>query len=252
MDYAKMMAPFLRDGEEAKPFPDEDRYWVTSYGRVFSLMRAKTHGPQERRLAAQWYGHQCVMLGGKVKKNLPVHRVVALTFLPPPTPEQRLVLHNDGNALNNRVDNLRWGTSSEAQLDRYRHGTMHEGENSPLALLTEEQVVEMREGKARGETQVALGERFGVHAAHVFLVVTGKCWKHAGGPIHTPRASSAMSAEKVIAIREDYAAGATQVAVAEKHGTTRANVYAIVTGKSWPDAGGPITRRRKRRPPKNA
>jgi hypothetical protein len=54
-----------------------------------------------------------------------VHQLVAKAFLgPKPTPLHE-VCHNDGDHLNNRADNLRWGTKSENMYDRVTHGQDH-------------------------------------------------------------------------------------------------------------------------------
>lgn len=49
-----------------------------------------------------------------------VHHAVLLAFVGP-RPEGLLTRHLDGNCLNNRLDNLRYGTKSENSADFYRH-----------------------------------------------------------------------------------------------------------------------------------
>lgn len=51
-----------------------------------------------------------------------VHSLVALAFIGP-RPHGYEVCHNNGNPLDNRVDNLRYGTSADNKLDQVRHGT---------------------------------------------------------------------------------------------------------------------------------
>lgn len=59
------------------------------------------------------YGHQQVLLtkNGERKAHL-VHRLVALSFIPNPE-NKRYVDHRDNNPSNNKLENLRWATSSE-------------------------------------------------------------------------------------------------------------------------------------------
>jgi len=51
-----------------------------------------------------------------------VHQLVLETFVGP-RPEGRQCRHLNGNSLDNRLENLSWGTASEDNYDRVRHGT---------------------------------------------------------------------------------------------------------------------------------
>lgn len=54
-------------------------------------------------------GYECVMLENArgVLEKVPVHRLVAETFVPNPD-HKKYIRHKDGNKLNNRADNLEW------------------------------------------------------------------------------------------------------------------------------------------------
>lgn len=56
-----------------------------------------------------------------------VSRLMGIAFLPEPQPGQTDVCHNDGDAANNVVANLRWDTHKENLRDRIRHGTNFNG-----------------------------------------------------------------------------------------------------------------------------
>ena len=51
-----------------------------------------------------------------------IHLLVMLAFVGP-RPEGLETRHFDGNHLNNSLENLRYGTSSENSMDEVRHGT---------------------------------------------------------------------------------------------------------------------------------
>jgi HNH endonuclease len=53
-----------------------------------------------------------------------VHKLVAAAFLGP-CPAGFEVLHKDGDSMNAALANLRYGTKSENELDKRRHGTHH-------------------------------------------------------------------------------------------------------------------------------
>ncbi len=50
------------------------------------------------------------------QKTIRLHRVIALTFIPNPL-NKPMVDHIDENKLNNNIQNLRWATNSENQLN---------------------------------------------------------------------------------------------------------------------------------------
>lgn len=60
--------------------------------------------------------------------SLRVHRLVCEAFHGPSL--GRCALHNNGNPLDNRAENLRWGTHTENMRDKYRHGTMPFGKKN--------------------------------------------------------------------------------------------------------------------------
>lgn len=57
------------------------------------------------------YYHIKILVNGK-KKNLKLHRLIAIAFIPNPE-NKKYVNHKDGNKLNNTVTNLEWCTHKE-------------------------------------------------------------------------------------------------------------------------------------------
>jgi len=123
----------------------EELYEVSNLGRIKSISR-KYH-PNETILKQHEYGnygHMMVILSKKNKhETLAVHRLVLESFigLRPKNMECR---HLDGNAKNNRLENLRWGTPKENCADKIAHGKQFKfdpkksiGSNNIKAKLTE-------------------------------------------------------------------------------------------------------------------
>lgn len=79
-------------------------YEVSNYGDVMS----ETHGLMSDKRIKLGYRMVRLCKDGK-RKELPVHRLVALAFVDNPNPEKyNVVNHKDENKLNNRYDNLEW------------------------------------------------------------------------------------------------------------------------------------------------
>lgn len=95
------------EGEVWKPVVGyESRYLVSNMGRVFSLIKDKILKQIETP-----YGYLVVNLyDGNKMKQVKVHRVVAMAFIPNPDCLPQ-VNHKDENKRNNNVDNLEWCTA---------------------------------------------------------------------------------------------------------------------------------------------
>lgn len=118
-----------------KPIPGyEGRYEASDQGRIRSLPRIVSSGNRSGVrsvpgvLRTAWRdpkGYLSVNIArdGDRARSQRVHNLVLMAFVgPKPTPEHQ-ARHLDGDPSNNRPSNLRWGTSSENNLDRVVHGT---------------------------------------------------------------------------------------------------------------------------------
>lgn len=117
--------------EEWRDIPGwEHLYQVSDLGRVRSLKREVAGGNGSRAIRggrvlkpSPTYAYLHVTLSrDNVRSNHRVHVLVMTTF----GGSRRAGMHachRDGNASNNRADNLYWGTPMENQRDKARHGT---------------------------------------------------------------------------------------------------------------------------------
>ena len=114
-----------------KPVPGyEGLYEVSDQGRVRSLDRyVQCSGPVKGayvslkkgrllRPGPSNYGHLSVVLGRRQTRM--VHDLVLRAFVGAP-PTKRECCHNNGDPADNRLENLRWGTRSENNIDAVRH-----------------------------------------------------------------------------------------------------------------------------------
>lgn len=155
--------------ERIVDIPEWPGYAVTSKGRVISNRK----GP-DRDLKVQYneQGHGRVQLyraDGHDERVL-VHRLVLDAFDRAPRDGEQ-GCHITGDATNNALWNLRWGSQSDNWQDRKRHGNRRS-----YAKLTDDQVVELRELAAGGMSGAELGRRFGISDTQARNIVTGEQW----------------------------------------------------------------------------
>lgn len=96
-------------------------YQVSDNGQVRSVARKHTSG-RVLRVGSNSRGYSIAVLCiDGVRAGRSVHRLVAEAFIGP-APEGMQVCHRDGDKTNNAVGNLYYGTPSQNELDKIRHG----------------------------------------------------------------------------------------------------------------------------------
>lgn len=121
-------------------------YYVSSFGRVFSLKRCRY---MKGSISAD--GDRVLNLRVRGRKTTrKVDRLVAQAFLPSEGSGRLKVIHKDGDRLNNRLDNLSWEKSGSWRA------------------LTPEEADEIKKLYVTGKyTQEDLGKMFGVSASTI-------------------------------------------------------------------------------------
>ena len=111
--------------EEWKKVPSVPGILASSWGRVqlIPVPYVMTNGAVRVPKTKPRYGsetkasktarHTYYGLQSRRYGNLKVHRLVCEAFHGPPPHKNSVVIHIDENALNNRPENLRWGTQKE-------------------------------------------------------------------------------------------------------------------------------------------
>jgi hypothetical protein len=101
----------------------EGRYEISNFGNIKALSRPhyKRKSPILVKKQLDRYGYHYVHISNGIKgRNIKVHRLVAIAFIPNPENKSD-VNHIDGNKLNNHVSNLEWATIKENV--RHAHDT---------------------------------------------------------------------------------------------------------------------------------
>jgi hypothetical protein len=152
----------------------EGLYEVSDQGRVRSLRTARKAGCiRKTPVNAQGYLAVDLKHNGK-RKTFRVHTLVLTAFV-----GQRQAGHEcrhlNGDRADARLANLAWGTPSENDNDRRRHGTFIQGETHGAAKLTEHDVQLIR---AASCGQAAIAEQFGVSQSLISMIRAKKRWAH--------------------------------------------------------------------------
>jgi hypothetical protein len=185
-----------------------------------------------------------------LKNKTGIYRLTLMAFgSPPPSPDSEC-RHLDGDATNNSIDNLAWGTAKDNYEDRIRHGRplrhFEKGENHPGSLLTEEQVKEIWDlrGKIRDRE---IADRFVISQTTIYAIYSGRLWKHLRPdnykeilkrrlpPVRGEQIGmSKMTADAVAECRRLYAAGGiSQRALAAQYSVSQGTIAGILSRRSW-------------------
>lgn len=175
-----------------KPIPEfAGAYEVSDQGNVRSMNRTikmknrwggytcVRHTGKMLRRGTNRHGYKTVMLSKQgIARTGYVHRLVLLAFIGPPQIGQEC-RHLDGDAANNRLDNLCWGTAQQNSDDKVAHGSMAKGKKIHGTILTEKDVMWIREEHANKGTSITfMSHALGVSTATVSLALSGKNWKY--------------------------------------------------------------------------
>lgn len=115
-------------------------------------------------------GHVHVFLNGaKVR----VHHAVLLAFVGP-CPAGMETRHLNGDAADNHVENLVWGTRQENAADARAHGRIRAARRG-AARLSDAQVAEIRT-KIGTKSLRAIGAEYGVSHTTIRSIATGRLW----------------------------------------------------------------------------
>jgi hypothetical protein len=168
------------NNEEWRVVPDYQDYEVSSLGNVRSwkpLGMEKGRPLKARILAPEtsWEGYRMAHLRNSTgRKRAKVAALVLLAFVGP-RPNGMVVAHTNGNAIDDRLENVRYATQRENIHDKFRHGTVMFGEGHTNHKLTAEKVIAIRQSN---KSHPATALEFGVSKSLVSAIRKRRIWKH--------------------------------------------------------------------------
>lgn len=165
---------------EWKEIPNSNgRYLVSDNGKVYSCISQQELSP---RIHSGYHRYAIHPSRGE-RVDVFAHRLVLLAFEGPPPFEGAQVRHLNGDKLDNRLDNLRWGSSKEQAEDKIRLSEMPSGEVHHKSKLSESEVVEARKLYSNGESTSVLAEKYGVVRSTIASAIDGRTWGHLPGAV---------------------------------------------------------------------
>jgi len=100
-------------------------------------------------------------------------------------PRGQGALHRCDNPPCVNPNHIYYGTQKQNSADMVERSRHPVGERRPNSRMTADQVVNIRERFAAGETFTQLKKEFGISSGRLSNIVNGHAWKHVGGPIKT-------------------------------------------------------------------
>lgn len=179
------------ENENWKPIPGyEGLYDVSNFGGIRSWRRSffgKTTFLTDPRIlktkiifgtGCKVYRYKIIGLSKNgVVKSKSVHRLVLMAFTGPPPSCDMMCAHLNGNALDNRLENLKWVTREENESHKFIHGTTSKGIKNPKAKLTEANVLQIRKlDKILSRAELSI--MFSISKSQLSAIINRISWSH--------------------------------------------------------------------------
>lgn len=184
--------------------PFEGLYEVSNFARVKKFQRLindkiGTVRTQKEFILKQsnvkGYKAVCLFNSHDIRKQIKVHRIVALHFVDNPNnyPE---INHLDGNKANNHDWNLEWATQSINTIHAYKIGLMNtDGSKNGGSKLTEKDVIKMRKAYAKELVKIKdlyyrgrkmkgfyfaekLAKKYNMNPKTIYSILIKESWTH--------------------------------------------------------------------------
>ena len=152
------------------PIRKPSNQWVVRKELGFRILKQDKRGKQ---------GYLYVNLAydgiGLKKKNV---NVLVLESFVGERPNNQQAAHNDGNPVNNKLNNLRWDTPAGNNADKIKHGTRQNGHRAGTAKFNPKKIKEIRNARKNGARVCDLAKQYGVCRNTITLITTKRTYKN--------------------------------------------------------------------------
>lgn len=180
-------------------------YFVNTKGEVFN----SKHLRLRTRIRPDGYEQIGIWMEDTNKRKwFPVHRLVAVAFIPNPD-NKPFVNHIDGNKSNNNVSNLEWVTPKENMFHSVNVLRKGLGEGNGNSVITEEIAETICKLLEKGFTNWEISSTVNVTLGIISNIRNGTTWKEISSKYKIPKKSRVVSDSTVRWICEQIQEGLT-------------------------------------------
>jgi hypothetical protein len=162
-----------------KQIPGFDNYFMSSDLQIYKKLVNRL---KKINFSIPKSGYKTVKLRKNGKEHsLLLHRLIAICYIGHPPKDKPFVCHNNGNKLDNRIENLRWDNQTGNMKDCIFHGTRActKGENNGRHKLSNTDIKKILTLYSTGKySQPKLGKLFKVCKSTIGNIVRKESWKH--------------------------------------------------------------------------
>jgi len=165
----------------------KEKYQISNYGRIRRWQEEKASYKIMKLGVGEYAYYTSFKTVDRPRPYMskPIHRLVALYFLPKPTmTQQRFVIHRDFNKLNNQVYNLAWASQKELTEHNMRNprviaAKLKQQEVPRNAKLSEGDVRRLKLKLQRGKNRLSkIAAEFGITHTQLNRIRSGENWAH--------------------------------------------------------------------------
>ena len=172
-----------------------------------------------------------------LKRHRYIHRLLAKAFIPLSNGCNQ-VNHDNGVKTDCALTNLEWTTNQGNAQHAWDTGLSIVGDRCGEAntnhILTEPEVVAIKERYIGGIGTTALAENYGVDVCTVSDIIHGRSWTHIGLAVEPRRLGFKMTFEQAQMVRDKFAAGGvSKTKLAQEFNVSAAIIGRIIKGTIW-------------------
>lgn len=162
-----------------KPIPDWEAYSISKCGEIIRMQPAKgtriCHVLKQQKHKTRPYLMVRLHCFGK-SKTFDVHRLVAMTYIGE-IPKHLNVCHINGNAQDNRVENLRIDTRQSNEQDKVLHGTTNRGLRNGMNKHHVQTIIAIKHLIKEGVSSAEISRIFEIPSSQIRNIKNGYKWK---------------------------------------------------------------------------